>query len=94
MGIFHCEDLDLAVVHELIDDINDHYQISENALLMLDHQPDNRELIRSLFRSVHTIKGDLGIVGFSPVMPLMTAVEDLLSKLREGSMPYTPVISD
>jgi HD-GYP domain-containing protein (c-di-GMP phosphodiesterase class II) len=94
MGVFHCEDLDSVVVHELIEDIKDHYAISERALLSLDRQPDDAELIHSLFRSVHTIRGDLGIVGFSPAMPLMTAVEDLLAMLREGSIQYSPMISD
>lgn len=94
MGVFHGEELDSAVVHELIEDINDHYAMSENALVMLDRQPDDADLVRALFRSVHTIKGDLGVVGFSPAMPLMTAVEDLLGMLREGGLPYTPMISD
>ena len=94
MGVFQCDDLDLAVVRELIEDINNHYKISENALVMLDRQPDDAELRLSLFRSVHTIKGDLGIVGFSPAMPLMNAVEDLLSLLRVGSIRYTPMLSD
>ncbi|ARN73737.1 HD-GYP domain-containing protein [Oceanicoccus sagamiensis] len=94
MGVFQCDDIDLAVVRELIDDINNHYQISEQALLMLDRQPDDTELLLSLFRSVHTIKGDLSIVGFAPAMPLMNAVEDLSSLLREGRVHYTPLISD
>ncbi len=94
MGVFQCDDIDLAVVRELIDDINNHYQISEQALSMLEQQPDDAELVLSLFRSVHTIKGDLSIVGFSPAMPLMNAVEDLLSLLREGRILYSSLISD
>lgn len=94
MSVFQCDELDLTVVHELIEDINAHYKISENALLMLDRQPDDRELIMSLFRSVHTIKGDLDIVGFSPSIPLMSAVEDVLSLLREGDIHYSALISD
>lgn len=94
MGIFHGEDLDAAVVHELFEDINDHYQISEQALIMLDRKPNDTDLINALFRSVHTIKGDLGIVGFSPAMPLITAVEDLLGLLRTGTLHCSPIISD
>ncbi len=94
MGVFHCDELDLNVVRELIEDINDHYLLSEAALLELDRQPDDAELIISLFRSVHTIKGDLGIVGFSPAMPLINSVEDLLSLLRHGKVTYSPLMSD
>ena len=94
MGIFYGEDLDATVVHELFEDINDHYLISERALIMLDREPDDIELINSLFRSVHTIKGDLSIVGFAPAIPLISAVEDLLGLLRSGSLVYSPIVSD
>ena len=94
MGVFQCDELDQSIIHELIEDIEDHYEQSERALIQLDRQPGNGELILSLFRSVHTIKGDLGIVGFSPAMPLMNSVEDLLGLLREGRIDYTPMISD
>ena len=94
MGVFQCENLDPATVRELIEDINNHYEISENALVQLDRKPDDTDLIRSLFHSVHTIKGDLSTVGFAPAVPLMTAVEELLGLLGDGSIPYTPMISD
>ena len=94
MGIFHGEDLDAAVAQELFDDIDDHYRISEHALIMLDREPRDSEQINALFRSVHTIKGDLGIVGFSPAIPLISAIEDLLSVLRSGSFSFSPVVSD
>lgn len=94
MSVFHSDDLDSDIVLELIEDISDHYAISERALLLLDSHPEDAELIDSLFRSVHTIKGDLGIVGFSPAMPLMTAVEDLLGIIRQGTIAYMPMMSD
>jgi HD-GYP domain-containing protein (c-di-GMP phosphodiesterase class II) len=94
MGVFQCNELDLAVMHELVDDINDNYKISEHALLELDRQPDDVELKISLFRAVHTIKGDLAIVGFAPALPLINGVEALLSLLREGKISYNPLLSD
>lgn len=94
MGIFHGENLDSAIAHELFEDINDHYRISENALIMLDREPQDSELLNALFRSVHTIKGDLGVVGFAPAMPLVTAIEELLALMRAGSLAYTPTLSD
>lgn len=94
MSLFHGENLDKAIADELFEDINDHYHISEDALIRLDRQPDDSGLFNELFRSVHTIKGDLGVVGFSPALPLINAIEDLLGLMRSGSLDYTPLISD
>lgn len=94
MDVFHCDDLDVSVVNELIDDINDHYLNSEDALIQLDRAPSDKALLSSLFSSVHTMKGDLSVVGFSPVLPLISSVEEILVKLRDGSIEFTPMLSD
>ena len=93
-AVFQSDSLAPHVLLDLIDDIRDHYQNSEQALIEMDRRPFDAELVRGLFRSVHTIKGNLGIVGFSPVLPLMAAAEDLLGLLREGRIDYSPVLSD
>lgn len=94
MSVFHGENLDAAIAKELFEDINEHYLFSEDALIRLDREHDDIELLHALFRSVHTIKGDLSVVGFSPAIPLITAIEDLLSLMRNGSLAYTTMISD
>ncbi len=66
MAMLYSEGLDATVIAELMADIADYYAISEAALLHLDRSPDDQEVIARLFRSVHTIKGNLGVVGFSP----------------------------
>lgn len=94
MALFESDTLDAELIFDLIDEINEHYLVSEKLLLELERQPANAELLRSLFRAVHTIKGDLGAVGFAPMVPLVSAVETLLERLRQGDMTYTPLLSD
>jgi HD-GYP domain-containing protein (c-di-GMP phosphodiesterase class II) len=60
----------------------------------LELKPEDNELQRSLFRSIHTIKGDLGLVNFSPLIPLLQYAEDLLDYLRKGQIQYTSNMSD
>jgi chemotaxis protein histidine kinase CheA len=43
---------------------------------------------------LHTTKGDLGLVGFALMLPLMQHVEDLLDMLRKGQIMYTSNMSD
>jgi chemotaxis protein histidine kinase CheA len=94
MTIFHNSELAADIVQELVEDIEEHYIASEAALLQLDRTPGDMVTIRQLFRSVHTIKGNLGIVGFTPALPVLTAAEELLSMMRDGSLLFDAMLGD
>lgn len=82
------------ILHDLMEEINELYEASEQTLIELEIKPEDNELQRALFRQLHTIKGDLGLVGFAPMLPLMQHVEDLLDMLRKGQVRYTSNMSD
>jgi two-component system chemotaxis sensor kinase CheA len=65
----------------------------ETLLLELEEQPDNRELLDSLFRCAHTVKGSAGIFGLNRVVEFTHHVETLLDKMREGELVLSPDIS-
>ena len=65
----------------------------ETLLLELEEQPDNRELLDSLFRCAHTVKGSAGIFGLHRVVEFTHHVETLLDKMREGELVLNPDIS-
>ncbi len=65
----------------------------ETLLLELEEQPDNRELLDSLFRCAHTVKGSAGIFGLNRVVEFTHHVETLLDKMRDGDVSLTPAIS-
>ncbi len=65
----------------------------ETLLLELEEQPDNRELLDSLFRCAHTVKGSAGIFGLNRVVEFTHHVETLLDKMRDGDVALTPAIS-
>jgi HD-GYP domain-containing protein (c-di-GMP phosphodiesterase class II) len=94
MARFTPRDIEPDVLHELHQDIVEHATLAQELLIRMEQQPNNGELIHQLFRAVHTIKGDLGVVSVAPLTPLMTAIEDLLSRLRHGEMIFSPIISD
>lgn len=94
MKTFKHEDLDEDILTDLLEEINELYEASEQTLIELELKPEDNELQRSLFRSIHTIKGDLGLVSFSPLIPLLQHVEDLLDFLRKGQIKYTSNMSD
>jgi HD-GYP domain-containing protein (c-di-GMP phosphodiesterase class II) len=94
MQMFTHEDLDEDILTDLLEEINELYEATEQTLIELELKPEDNELQRALFRSVHTIKGDLGLVNFSPLIPLLQYAEDLLDYLRKGQIEYTSNMSD
>ncbi len=63
-------------------------------LVELEHNPTGRELLASIFRTIHTIKGTSGFLGFSKLEKLTHVGENLLSRLRDGLQQMTPEIGD
>ena len=55
-------------------------------LLALEEHPDDPQRLASIFRTVHTIKGNSGFFGFSKLGALTHSGEHLLGKLRDGKI--------
>jgi two-component system chemotaxis sensor kinase CheA len=78
----------------LVDDLTREFLIEsqegldrmERCLTELEERPEDRELLADIFRSVHTIKGTTGFLGFSRLEKLAHAGENLLGLLRDGKM--------
>jgi two-component system chemotaxis sensor kinase CheA len=58
----------------------------ERCLTDLEERPQDAGLIGEIFRSVHTIKGTTGFLGFKRLEKLAHAGENLLGLLREGKL--------
>ena len=58
----------------------------ERCLTELEERPQDKELLAEIFRSVHTIKGTTGFLGYKRLEKLAHAGESLLGLLRDGKM--------
>jgi two-component system chemotaxis sensor kinase CheA len=56
----------------------------------LENAPESRELLASIFRTIHTIKGTAGFLGLDRLEAVSHVGESLLSKLRDGVLTTTP----
>jgi two-component system, chemotaxis family, sensor kinase CheA len=63
-------------------------------LVSLDTSPDNKELVNSIFRILHTIKGNSLALGFEKMNKLVHRTEDVIRKVRDGEMRVTPSMMD
>jgi len=66
----------------------------EAALLKLDVGAPDKELINTIFRVAHSIKGGSATFGFSDIASFTHSLETLLDELRSGTMQVTPAMSD
>ena len=66
----------------------------EAALLKLDIGAPDPELINTIFRVAHSIKGGSATFGFTEIASFTHSLETLLDELRSGTMRVTDQVSD
>ncbi|MGD9158929.1 MAG: chemotaxis protein CheA [Desulfobacteraceae bacterium] len=64
----------------------------ESSLLELESNPEDIDMINSVFRAMHTIKGSGGMFGFEDIVSLTHNIETLFDFIREGKIPVTKEI--
>ena len=62
-------------------------------IVEFESHPDDAQLIASIFRLVHTIKGTCGFLGLNRLQSLTHAAESLIGALREGAKATPDVVS-
>jgi len=54
-------------------------------LVELEQRPDDRELLNSVFRAFHTVKGGAGFLQIAPMVELCHAAEEVFGVVRSGA---------
>ncbi len=86
--------IDLSLLEDFVTGAGESLDEMENALLELETNPNNLELLNTIFRAMHTIKGAAQFVGLDKVSALSHVLEDLLDLLRNGQRQVTIEIVD
>ena len=55
-------------------------------LIALEKNPNDREILASVFRTIHTIKGTSGFLAFDKLGAVAHVGENLLGRLRDGQL--------
>ncbi len=85
-------DLDREMLEVFLTDAEEQLTIFENELLNMEANPDDEETIKTIFRSMHTLKGSAGFVNLSEVESFTHKLENLLSELRDKHLKNNPEI--
>jgi two-component system chemotaxis sensor kinase CheA len=77
------------IVREFLVESYENLDQLDRDLVGLERDPESRELLQSIFRTIHTIKGTSGFLAFGKLEALTHAGEGLLAKLRDGGLLMT-----
>ena len=73
------KDLFIVEATELLQDL-------EDALMELEHDPENQDVVQRVFRSMHTIKGSGAMFGFDEIANFTHHIESVYDAVRNGEL--------
>jgi len=76
--------MDEELLAEFLTESNENLASIEEQLLELESDPANTEILDSIFRVIHTVKGSCGFLGLSGLEKVAHAGENLLGKIRSN----------
>jgi two-component system chemotaxis sensor kinase CheA len=62
-------------------------------LVGLEKNPKDKDALAGVFRTIHTIKGTCGFLGFNKLEKVAHVGENLLTRLRDGQLTLNPEIT-
>lgn len=85
---------DAGLLRDFINEANEHLDTIEVNLVEWEKSPGNKEIINSIFRPFHTIKGVAGFLNLREINKTSHQLENLLDEAREGRLKLCPELSD
>ncbi len=78
------------IVEEFLVESHENLDQLDTDLVALEQEPNSRERLSSIFRTIHTIKGTSGFLAFNRLEEVAHVGENMLSRLRDGALALTP----
>src|SRR4051794_29241751 len=82
------------IVEEFLVESHENLDQLDTDLVALEQEPNSRERLSSIFRTIHTIKGTSGFLAFNRLEEVAHVGENMLSRLRDGALDLTPRRTD
>jgi len=84
---------DSEIVKEFLVESYENLDRLDRELVGLEKNPHDRDALGSIFRTIHTIKGTCGFLGFNKLEAVAHAGENLLTRLRDQQLTLNPEIT-
>ena len=83
---------DQETIREFLVESHENLSRLDQDLVELEKHPHDADLLGSIFRTIHTIKGACGFLAFSVLEAITHQAETLLSQLRDGQRELNPAL--
>ncbi|MBB5021432.1 two-component system chemotaxis sensor kinase CheA [Desulfurispira natronophila] len=77
---------DTEILEDFLVETDELLERLDQDLIELENSPGNLDLLNSIFRCAHTVKGTSGFLGFTTMAELTHHAEDVLNKLRRSEL--------
>ena len=77
-----------------IDEANEHIQSLSDNIMILEKEPENKDVINEIFRAAHSLKGMAGTMGFKKMQHLTHDMEDVFSEIRNDTVKVNSSLID
>lgn len=86
--------VDEDMVELFFDEATERVEALAQKLVEIERRPDDKELLKDVFRDMHTVKGSSAMVGLAPVNHLAHAAEDLVGQIRDAGRSADGAVVD
>lgn len=86
------EDQELREIYQVSG--KEHVDNLETGLLTLENDPQNTELLATLLREAHSLKGDSRVIGVKAVENISHRLEDLFGRLKNNHLQWSKALGD
>ncbi|MGA2696682.1 MAG: chemotaxis protein CheA [Terriglobales bacterium] len=81
------------IVRDFLVESSENLDRLDRDLVGLEKNPHDKDALAGVFRTIHTIKGTCGFLGFNKLEKVAHVGENLLTRLRDGHLTLTPQIT-
>ncbi len=80
------------LLNEFLEEVNESLTRLDQEFVVLEQNPEDQEMLGSIFRVMHTIKGTSGFLGFERLQKVAHAAENVMDELRGKKLVANPDI--
>lgn len=81
------------LLQEFLTETGENLDTVDRELVRFEQDPNDREILRNIFRLVHTVKGTCGFIGLPRLEALTHAAEAVIGQFRDGATVNTIAVT-
>src|ERR1700733_1093289 len=82
-----------GIVQDFLVESHENLDRLDRELVGLEKNPKDKDALAGVFRTIHTIKGTCGFLGFNKLEKVAHVGENLLTRLRDGQLTLNPELT-